>query len=160
MHAKEALLDLHERAHRSLAALLVHCRQLSPEEFDRELTGFGFPSVRLQLHHMIGAEQYWIGVLQGRVEVDDNASDYATVEAMETYRDQVRGATAEYLSAASTETLNTPRRMMTWGNKEHLLTPVHVFLRTVTHIYHHQGQVSAMCNLLGKPARGLDFPIA
>jgi len=34
-----------------------------------------------------------------------------------------------------------------------------VFARTLVHIYHHMGQVAAMCRLLGKPTQGLDFPI-
>lgn len=139
---------------------MVHCRQFSAEELDRELVGFGYPSVRLQLHHEIGAEQYWIGVLQGRIEADDTSSDYPTVESLEAYRQQIFSATDDYLRAASTEELITARPMMTWGNKEQLLTPVHVFMRTLTHIYHHQGQITAMCRLLGKPVNGLDYPIA
>jgi len=126
MHTAEALLDLHERAHSSLQRLLAHCRQLSVEELDRELAGFGYPSVRLQLHHVIGGEEYWIGVLEG------------TVESLEAYRRRVFSATEKYLRAAS----------------------AHVFMRTLTHIYHHQGQIVAMCRLLGKPAAAMDYPIA
>ena len=160
MHTAEALLDLHERAHSSLQRLLAHCRQLSAEELDRELAGFGYPSVRLQLHHMIGGEEYWIGVLEGLILVDDNDSDYPTVESLEAYRRRVFSATEKYLRAASVEELNTARRMMTWGNKERPLIPAHVFMRTLTHIYHHQGQIVAMCRLLGKPAAAMDYPIA
>jgi len=138
MHTAEALLDLHERAHSSPRRLLAHCRQLSAEELDRELAGFGYPSVRLQLHHMIGGEEYWIGVLEGRIQVDDNDSDYPTVESLEAYRRRVFSATDKYLRAAS----------------------AHVFMRTLTHIYHHQGQIVAMCRLLGKPAAAMDYPIA
>lgn len=159
MYTAEALLDLHERAHRSLEKLIGHCRELSVEEFDRELPGFGYPSVRLQIHHQIGAEEYWIKVLQGRVEADDNEADYPTVESLEAYRQEVFSATEEYLGAASKDELNTARRMMTWGNKEQLLTPAHVFIRTLTHIYQHQGQILAMCRLMGKPASRMDFPI-
>lgn len=78
MHTPQALLDLHERAHGSLKKLLAHCRQFSAEELDRELTGFGYPSVRRQLHHAIGGEEYWIGVLEGRLQVDDNDLDSAS----------------------------------------------------------------------------------
>jgi uncharacterized damage-inducible protein DinB len=159
MYTAEALLDLHERAHRSLEKLISHCRELSVEELDRELPGFGYPSVRLQIHHQIGAEEYWIKVLQDRVEADDNEADYPTVESLEVYRQEVFSATEEYLRAASKDELNTARRMMTWGNKEQLLTPAHVFIRTLTHIYQHQGQILAMCRLMGKPASRMDFPI-
>lgn len=158
MHTSEALLDFHERAHRNLRGLLAHCRQLSIEELDRELAGFGYPSVRLQLHHEIGAEQYWIAVLQGRIEVDDNDAAYPTVDSLEAYRQQVFAATEAYMRGASSAELNTARLMLTWGNKERLLIPAHVVMRTLTHLYHHQGQVAAMCRLPGKPIAGLDYP--
>lgn len=159
MYTPAALLDLHERAHRSLRKLIAHCGQLDQEGLNRDLDGFGFPSVRLQLHHVIGAEEYWMGVLRGRFEVDENDGAYPTVETLEAYRSAVCETTDRYLAAASTDELNTARSMTTWGNKERVLVPAHVFLRTSTHIYHHQGQIVAMCRLLGKPAEGMDFPI-
>ena len=72
MYTTAALVEFHERAHQSLKKLLEHCHQLSAEELNRELSGFGYPTVRLQLHHDIGAEKYWTGVLQGRIDVRSN----------------------------------------------------------------------------------------
>lgn len=159
MHDSETLLDLHARAHRNLAALQVHCRVLSAEELSRELPGFGYPSVRLQFHHEIGAEKYWIGVLQGRIDVDEDDPDYPTVASLEAYRERVFAATEAWLRGASVSELNTARPMMTWGNREKVLVPAHVFMRTLTHLYHHQGQITAMCRLLGRPCGGLDYPL-
>jgi uncharacterized damage-inducible protein DinB len=160
LYTPDTLLDLHERTHRSLTALLAHCREFSGEEIDRELDGFGYPTVRLQLHHEIGAEKYWIGVLQGRIDADEDAPDYPTIASLEAYRERVFAMTETYLAAASAEELNTARPMMTWGNREKVLVPAHVLMRTMMHIYHHQGQVTAMCRLLGRPINGLDYPIA
>lgn len=159
MHTPEALLDFHERAHRSLTSLLIHCRELSEEELNRQFTGFGYSTIQLQLHHTIEAEQYWIGVLQGRIDADDDASRYPTVESLEECREKVYAMTDAYLRGASAQELNTSRPMMTWDNQERVLIPAHVFMRTLTHLYHHQGQVAGMCRLLGKPAKGLDYPI-
>ena len=160
MHTSVALLDLHERAHRNLTVLLGHCRGLSGAELNRELPGFGYPTVRLQLHHAIGAERYWIGVLQGRIEVDEDDPAYPTVASLGACRGAVFAATEAYLRTASIEELNIARAMMTWGNRERVLVPAQVVIRTQTHLYHHQGQVTAMCRLLGKPCSGLDYPIA
>jgi uncharacterized damage-inducible protein DinB len=159
MYTAEALLDLHRRAHRNLIALLAHCRELDAEQIDRELDGFGYPTVRLQLHHEIAAEKYWVGVLRGRLDVEDDSPDYPTIESLEAYREKVAAATEAYLRAASVEELNTARPMMTWGDRVKTLAPAHVLLRTATHLYHHQGQIVAMCRLLGKPTGGLDFPL-
>ncbi len=38
--------------------------------------------------------------------------------------------------------------------------PAHVILRTQTHLFHHMGQITAMCRLLGHPIPpGIDFPV-
>jgi uncharacterized damage-inducible protein DinB len=160
MFTAEALQGCHERAHRNLIALLARCRELAVEDIDRELDGFGYPTVRLQLHHGISAERYWIGVLQGRIAADEDSPEFSTIARLESYRDRVFAETEAYLRAASVDELNTARAMMTWGDRERVLTPAHVVMRTVTHLYHHQGQVLAMLRLLGKPCTGLDYPIA
>lgn len=160
MFTSEALQEIHRRTHQNLKDLLSHCRGLSAQELNRELPGFGFASVRLQLHHAIGAEKYWVGVLQGRIDADDDSPDFPTVATLEAYRGQVFEVTEGYLRKASSEELNTARTMITWGNRERVLTPAHVVLRTQVHIYHHQGQVTAMCRLLENPVSGMDYPIA
>ena len=159
MYTSEALLDLHERVHISLHKLLMHCQKLGTEELIRKLKGFGYPTVLLQLHHVIAAEKYWVSVLAGSMLIDDDPSDDTTIEALSDYRKRVFGATVNYLQGASADELNTARTMTTWGNKERTIVPAHVLLRTQTHIFQHQGQILAMCRLLGKPASGLDFPL-
>lgn len=159
MYTNNALLDLHNRTHRVLVKLLDHCSQLAPEELHQEIPGFGYPTIQRQFHHQIGAEEYWIGVLQGRVEADDNSDQFPSIEMLSEYRTHVFTVTAAYLSAVSSDTLNTATEMMTWGDRRVTLKPAHVFMRTLTHIHHHNGQILAMCRLLDKPASGFDFPI-
>ena len=159
MYTSEALLDLHERSHISLQKLLMHCQKLGAEELIRKLQGFGYPTVLLQLHHVIAAEKYWVSVLAGSMLIDDDPSDDTTIDSLSDYRKKVFEATVNYLRGASAEELNTTRTMTTWGNKERTIVPAHVLLRTQTHIFQHQGQILAMCRLLGKPASGLDFPL-
>ncbi len=159
MYTSAALLDIVERTHRSLAKLIAHCGELDADEWSREREGFGGGTIPLQLEHQIGAQEYWVGVVVGRMDVYEDGS-YKTAHSLEDYRQKVQALTEQYLSAASVEELNTPRTMMTWGGKEQVLTPAHVILRTVTHAYQHQGQISAMCRLAGKPIPpGLDFPL-
>jgi len=160
MYTPEALLDVHERCHRSLGKLLVHCAAFSLEDINRELAGFGYPTIRLQVHHVIGAEDYWMGVVRGNFSVDENDAAYPTIPSLETWRAHVAAETRAWLSAADANALNTARPMKTWGGREPTISPAHVLLRTQTHIFQHQGQVAAMCRLLGKPIpAGLDFPL-
>ena len=159
MHTAESLLDIHERSHRNVRGLIEHCGQLTAEELSRNMEGFGYPAVRLQIHHAIGAEKYWVSVLEGYMNADENEADYQNVDTLERYRRAVFGVTEKYLRGASIEALNTAQTMTTWGNRQRLLIPAQVILRTQVHYYHHQGQVLAMCRLLGKPGSGLDYPI-
>jgi len=160
MYTPAALLDLHERTHRGFRKLLDHCADFSSDELAREMDGFGYPAIRLQLHHMIGAEEYWIGVLRGLMLIDEREEDFASMEALRSYRDRTARVTVEYLRRVTDEDLNTRRPMTTWGDQQVELLPAHVVLRTQTHIFQHQGQVAVMARLLGRPVpQGLDFPI-
>jgi len=161
MYTAAGLLDLHERTHRSFGKLLDHCAGFSAEELSRELDGFGYPTILLQLHHAIGAERYWVGVLRGQMLVEEDETDGASIEALCAFRERVAADTVAWLQAADAAELNTPRTMTTWGDKVHDLVPAHVLLRPLTHVFQHQGQIAAMCRLLGRPIPpGLDFPLA
>ncbi len=160
MYTSDGLKEFHKRSHQTLKTLLQHCNQLSDEELNKELSGFGYPTVRIQIHHIIGAEKYWIGVLLGRIDVDMDENDYQTVDSLEIFREQVYDIAEDYLRSATTEELSTARPMITWGNKEKMLIPAQVIMRTLTHLYHHTGQIAAMCRHLGKPIpEGNDYPI-
>ena len=160
MYSAAALLDVHTRSHQSLVKLMDHCEGFSDAELARELEGFGYPSIAHQLHHLIGAEQYWVGVLNGQMLIDEDPANMASVSALRAFRETVAGATSKYLRGASEPELNTARTMTTWGGHERELAPAHVIMRTQTHIFQHQGQIAAMCRLLGKPIPpGLDFPL-
>jgi uncharacterized damage-inducible protein DinB len=151
-------MDLHERGHRSLGKVLAHCARFSAEEIDRVIPGFDEYTLRLRLHHIIGCEQYWIGVLRGVVH-DEAADGYPDIAALQAYRARIFAETEEYLRGASDEELNSPRMMTVWGGTQRELIPARVVLRTVTHIYHHLGQALVMCRVLGQPADGMDFPL-
>jgi uncharacterized damage-inducible protein DinB len=160
MHTAAGLIDLHERTHRSLCGLLDHCAGLSEKQLAVELGGFGYPSIRLQLHHVIGAEQYWVGVLRGLMLTDEDEADYASLDALRAFRERVADATIAYLRSTSDEELNTPREVTTWGDRRVTLAPAHAFLRTQTHVFQHKGQIAAMARLLGHPIpAGLDLPL-
>ncbi len=161
MHTPEGLRDLHERTHRKLAELIAHCGELDLEALNRVMDGFGDGTLRLQLHHALTAERYWVGVIHGRMDADNDAEKYPDVPSLEALRAEVFAFTDGYLAGATAAELNTARPMTTWDGKEHPLAPAHVVLRTVTHIYHHMGQVAAMCRLLGHPVtQGVNYPIA
>ncbi len=159
MYTAEALADIHGRSHSTLSKILAHGAGLGPGLADRPLEGFSYPTVRLQVHHVLGAERYWIGVLHGRLVGDDDEAAFPTLETLSALQGEVAAATREYILGAGAEELNAPRAMTTWGGHERTLVPALILVRVSTHVYQHGGQLLAMCRILGSPGQGWDFPI-
>jgi len=159
MLTSEGLLEIHERAHRNLKDCIAFCGTLGAAKVDRAMPEFSGATIRLQLHHAIGAEKYWIGVLHGRIDADEDDHLYATIASIEAYRQETCAATQAYLESATPKELNTARPMKTWHGEEPMLFPGHVVMRTITHIYHHMGQVGSMLRLLGHESPGFNYPI-
>lgn len=160
MYNSDGLIEFCRRAHDSFEKLINHCRSLTDDEFNRKLDGFGYPTAKLQLHHALGAMKYWIGVLEGRMDIDDDPDDKFSIDDMAEYQKSVKNIVDNYLNSATPEELNNGRPMITWGNIEKTLIPAHVIIRTLTHLYQHQGQVAAMCRTMNKPIEpGMDYPI-
>ncbi|GIK52956.1 MAG: hypothetical protein BroJett014_19290 [Planctomycetota bacterium] len=157
MYTPAALLDMHARSQRSLRGLIAHCGQLSAEQLAREMPDFGDPTLLAQFAHVMGAQRYWLGCLQGRIEAEDPA--LAGMAEAEAFRESISAQVSAYLAGAGEAELNTPRAVKTFHG-ERTLAPAHVVLRTITHIYDHKGKIAAMCRALGKPIPpGLDFPL-
>lgn len=157
-YTSEVLAEIHERAHRCLVKLMAHCRGFAPAELNREFEGFGYGSIRLQLHHELFCERYWVSVIQGAMNLEEDDAAFPTVESLEGFRNEVFQTTQAYLRGASSAELSTPRLMKTWRG-EPTLVPAHIINRISVHLFHHQGQILAMCRLLGKPGEGFDYPI-
>ena len=161
IYTAEILLDIHSRAHESLRRLIAFCGRLTDEELRRPVPGFGMPTVHRQLEHTIGAELYWQRVVTTGYTEEATLPDLPDLPALEGFRAQTADATRSYLSEASRGELNSHREMISDPGKTRVLRPADVVLRIVTHIFNHQGQVLAMCRMMGKPNEtcDLDYPI-
>jgi uncharacterized damage-inducible protein DinB len=161
MYNPAALLDIHARAHESLRRLIGFCGTLTEDELRRPVTGFGFPTVLIQLEHTIGAEVYWQTVVTKGYTEEATLPDLRDIPAIEAFRQRTASTTRSYLERASEAELNSPREMISDPGETRLLRPADVILRIVTHIFNHQGQLLAMCRSIGKPNDhvDLDYPV-
>lgn len=160
MLTSAVLQEIHRRCHLSQQQLLKHCRQFTTDEINREHEGFGYPSMRIQYHHTIGAQRYWVGVILNDFRVDDDDHLFPTIESLEGMRQDVFTFTENYLQSTSDQDLNTIRPMKIWTGDTRELIPAQIIMRTQTHIFHHNGQIAAMCRLLGKPIPpGMDYSL-
>jgi uncharacterized damage-inducible protein DinB len=159
----DVLLEIHERTHRNLKNYLAFSRKLDQEAIDRKMAEVRCGSIRLQFHHLIGAERYWIGVLEGLLNVEEEAHLHPSIESLQSYRQSTYAATREYLRRASEQELGRPRQMFVDPGVQEVYVPGQVVMRTITHIYHHQGQIAWMLRLLRNPhpesIEDFDYPI-
>ncbi len=160
MYTTDALLDIHERTHRSIAKVMAHVATLPADELNRPLEGFSYPTLASQLHHVIGAERYWMQVMLGTIQLDDDASEHETIEALQATREQVAAGTRAYIGGLTDAQASAPTSVTQWNGKTIDVVPAHVVLRTQTHAYQHQGEIATMLRQLGHgfPSM-LDFPL-
>ena len=160
MYTAAALLDIHERTHISMRRLLDHLDGLPEAALETPLEGFSYPTLLAQVHHVLAAERYWMGVLEGRIRVDDDLAAHATVASLRALEGEVGEATRALLASLSDEEARSPRRVTKWNGVEMDVAPAHVLLRTQTHAFQHQGEIATMLRQLGHgfPAM-LDFPL-
>jgi uncharacterized damage-inducible protein DinB len=140
-----------------LALLVDHTTLLTADEFTRVLPGFGQPSVREQLMHILGAEERWVLRLQDAPTRKWSAADFPTAAPLRVARERVMRATEGYLDRLPDAALNEAlaQRPHEWIGE--LRSPAFILHHAMTHAFHHKGQVVAMCRLLGHPAPDTDL---
>lgn len=160
MYTTAALIDIHERTHRSIGMLLDHLETLPPEDLARSVEGFSYPTLVSQLHHLLGAERYWLSVLRGDLDLDDDAAAHQDLASLRSLEASIAESTRAFLHSLSDEDAGTPRTVTQFNGVEVDVVPAHVLLRTQTHAYQHQGEIASMTRQLGHAfPPGLDFPL-
>ena len=160
MYTTDALLDIHARTHASLAKVIAHVATLPPAEWTRAAEGFSYPTLVSQLQHVIAAERYWMGVMQGTLRVDDDAAAHETPAALEALRADVAAATRAYVGSLSDAQASTPTTITKWNGDQADIAPAHAVLRTQTHAFQHHGEIATMLRQLGHTFPSmLDFPV-
>src|SRR5260370_16523820 len=107
MFTKDGIRALHAWTHERLDLLLSHAAKLTPEEFVKELPGFGSASVRDQLVHIITCEEGWVRDLQNIPYEGWPKANYSTVEALQREKPRVMAETIAYLDGLTDTQLNT-----------------------------------------------------
>jgi uncharacterized damage-inducible protein DinB len=157
MFTKDGIRALHGWTHERLNMVLEHVGTLTADEFARELPGFGYPSIREQLMHTLGAEERWVLRLQDLPIRQWSAAEFPTAAPLRGAKERVMRATEAYLDHLPDSALNVPlaERPKQWIGE--LRSPAFILYHAMTHAFHHKGQIVAMCRLLGHPAPDTDL---
>ncbi len=134
--------------------LLDFCGELSPQDFTRQ-HGFGFDSIRDTLVHIADCYHAWLGsyiLLQTKTPItprDELATiDLATIKERFFQVDRYVIEVFEKLN----DQMNEPiQRQIPWraGGEEISMTPAKLLVHTITHEFHHKGQIMAMARQMG-----------
>jgi uncharacterized damage-inducible protein DinB len=135
--------------------LLDFCRELKPEDFTRQLDGFGFQSVREALVHIANCYIAWLGsyiLLNTRKPISskEEVSQFSLDDIRQRF-EQADLYVYEVMELSS-EQLNEPiKRKIPWREtgEEISITPLQLLMHTITHEYHHKGQIVAMARQMG-----------
>ncbi|MGA7522993.1 MAG: DinB family protein [Acidobacteriaceae bacterium] len=157
MFTLDGIRQFHRWTYQSLSLVFDHLATLPPADYTKELPGFGYPSPRAQVIHLLGCESRWVNRLQGLPNPSWDPARWPTVSDARALRDEITQQTRVYLSRLTDQQLNSNTTLHFPGGDTAVRTPALVLHHVLTHAFHHKGQIVAMCRLVGHPAPDTDL---
>jgi uncharacterized damage-inducible protein DinB len=157
MFTLDGIRKFHRWTHASLTLVLDHLSTISADAYAKDLTGFGFSTLRKQVIHVFNCEGFWISTLQGLQYVDRDPADFLDVADAVRLQQEVIDQTARYLESLTDEQLNGDTALRFSDGDSAVRTPALILHHVFTHAFHHKGQIVAMCRELGHPAPDTDL---
>jgi uncharacterized damage-inducible protein DinB len=153
----DGVRKFHGWTHASLNLVLDHLSTLPASDYARELSGFGFPTLREQTIHIFNCEGFWVHTLRGLRYTDRSPEECPAVTDARLLQKEVRQLTHAYLSNLTDQQLNADAELHFSDGDVAVRTPALVLHHVLTHAFHHKGQIVAMCRVLGHPALDTDL---
>ena len=153
MFTLDGIRKFHGWTHASLDLVLDHLSTMPADDYVRDVSGFGFHTLREQVIHVFNCEGFWVHTLQGLRYADRTIADFPALTDARLLQKEVRQSTHAYLSTLTNQQLNTDTELHFSDGDVAVRTPALVLHHVLTHAFHHKGQIVAMCRALGHPAR-------
>ncbi|GAA4045231.1 DinB family protein [Hymenobacter glaciei] len=132
------------------SVLLDYCATLAPEHFAAPVAAMNNGSIRDLLVHGAGCYCHWLGQVglgqTATLPQPEMVSDVATLRAVFAGVDAL---VADFRQHYAAEWLTPRLFVLPRQPQPHELTPLQLYTHTVTHEFHHKGQVLSMSRLLG-----------
>ncbi|HEX3663281.1 MAG TPA: DinB family protein [Acidobacteriaceae bacterium] len=157
MFTLDGIRQFHRWTHQSLGLVFDHLATLPADDYTKELSGFGYPSLRAQVIHLLACEARWVNRLQGLPNQSWELARWPAVSDARALRDEVTRKTMIYLSSLTHQQLNGQTTLYFPDGETAVRTPALILHHVLTHAFHHKGQIVAMCRLLGHPAPDTDL---
>lgn len=131
------------------------CSELEPNDFSRQVDGFGFQSIRDSLVHISNCYHAWLGsyaLLKTKepLTAKEDLSKMGLDEIKAGF-DQVDMFVKEIFELFSNHMDEPIQREIPWrvGGEKISITPRKLLMHTITHEFHHKGQIVAMARQMG-----------
>jgi uncharacterized damage-inducible protein DinB len=157
MFTLDGTRQFHTWTHQSLSLLFDHLDTLTAAGYTQVVPGFGFPTVRAQVVHLLGCEIRWVNRLRGLPNEDWDAARWPTVSDARVLQSQARSRTLDYLASLTDHHLNVNAELRFADGEIAYSTPALILHHVLTHAFHHKGQIVAMCRILSLPAPDTDL---
>ena len=157
MFTLDGIRKFHGWTHASLELVVDHLSTIPTEDYEKQLSGFGFPTLREQAVHIFNCEGFWVHTLRSLRFTDRTVAQCPAVADLRLLQKQVSEGTAGYLSDLTNEQLNADTELHFSDGDVAVRTPALVLHHVLTHAFHHKGQIVAMCRLLGFSASDTDL---
>lgn len=144
----------YEWVRQTRGVLLDFCSELDPDDFTRQ-NGFGFQSVRDTLVHIADCYNAWLGSF---VLLKTKKPLTSKEDLLELGLDEIKGRFEQVDSYVNEvfkvlkHQMDEPiQRQIPWreGGEPISMTPSKLLMHTITHEFHHKGQVMAMARQMG-----------
>ena len=157
MFTIDGVRKFHGWTHASLNLVLDHLSTIPANDYAREMSGFGFRTLREQALHIFNCEGFWVHTLRGISYSDRTQEECPDVAGVRLLQKDVCQLTHAYLSHLTDEQLNAGTELRFPDGDTAVETPALVLPHVLTHAFHHKGQIVAMCRALGHPAPDTDL---
>ena len=137
------------------AVLLDFCSELEPNDFNRQVDGFGFQSMKETLVHIANCYYAWLGsyvLLKTKKPLTSKEElQQLGLNEIKVRFQQVDSFVNEVFEVHAHNMDEPIQRAIPWrdGGEPISITPGKLLMHTITHEFHHKGQIVAMARQMG-----------
>ncbi|SFA95097.1 Uncharacterized damage-inducible protein DinB (forms a four-helix bundle) [Lentibacillus halodurans] len=130
--------------------LFAFCEKLDPEDYAKELDGFGWGSIRNLHIHVAECYQSWLANfgLKANVRVGEPWM-VKSVQDMRNIFSEVDSLVYRFLDTYDGQLDKNVKGPVSWQEEDEELSVLWLFTHTITHEFHHKGQMVSMARQLG-----------